>query len=54
MQEVQTRTRELKAQGRTIDEAATTVQTEVAAKHPGWGRANGLAGAARAAYAEAP
>jgi glyoxylase-like metal-dependent hydrolase (beta-lactamase superfamily II) len=54
MQEVQTRTRELKAQGRTIDETATAVQAEVSAKHPQWGRANGLAGAARAAYAEAP
>ena len=54
MQEVQTRTRELKAQGRSIDETAATVQKEVQAKHPDWPRANGLAGAARAAYAEAP
>jgi glyoxylase-like metal-dependent hydrolase (beta-lactamase superfamily II) len=54
MQEVQARTRALKAQGKTIDETATTVQAELSAKHPSWGRANGLAGAARAAYAEAP
>lgn len=54
MQEVQARARELKAQGRTVEETAATVQKEVQAKHPGWPRANGLAGAARAAYAEAP
>jgi glyoxylase-like metal-dependent hydrolase (beta-lactamase superfamily II) len=54
MLDVQTRTRALKAQGRTADEAAAAVQMEIQAKHPGWGRANGLAGAARAAYAEAP
>jgi len=54
MQEVQTRVRALKSQGRSIDETATAVQAEVQAKHPDWARANGLAGAARAAYAEAP
>ena len=54
MQGVQTRARELKAQGQSSDEAATTVQKEFQAKHPEWPRGNGLAAAARAAYAEAP
>jgi glyoxylase-like metal-dependent hydrolase (beta-lactamase superfamily II) len=47
---VQARTRELKAQGRSIDEAAQTVQKEIQAQHPSWRRGNGLANAARAAY----
>ncbi|MEQ1573467.1 MAG: MBL fold metallo-hydrolase [Vicinamibacterales bacterium] len=51
---VQARARELKAQGRSADEVATTVQMEIQAQHPQWPRANGLAAAARAAYAEAP
>jgi len=50
---VQTRVRALKAEGRTADEVATTVQNELQAQHPGWPRANGLAAAARSAYAEA-
>ena len=54
MQGVQARARELKAQGRSADDTATTVQTEFQAKHPEWPRGNGLAAAARAAYAEAP
>ena len=54
MQGVQARVRELKAQGRTLDDTATTVQAEFQAKHPEWPRANGLAAAARSAYAEAP
>ena len=54
MQGVQARVRELKAQGRSADETATTVQTEFQAKHPDWPRANGLVAAARAAYAEVP
>lgn len=52
MQTVQTRTRALKAEGKSADEAATTVQTELQAQHPNWPRANGLANAARSAYAE--
>ena len=52
MTAVQTRARELKAQGRTADDTATTVQRELEAQHPGWPRANGIAAAARAAYAE--
>jgi glyoxylase-like metal-dependent hydrolase (beta-lactamase superfamily II) len=54
MKDVQARVGVLKAQGRSIDETAATVQMELQAKHPGWPRANGLGGAARAAYAEAP
>ena len=52
MTAVQTRARELKAQGRTADDTATTVQKELEAQHPGWPRANGIAAAARSAYAE--
>jgi glyoxylase-like metal-dependent hydrolase (beta-lactamase superfamily II) len=51
---IQARARELKAQGRTIDETATTVQMEMVAKLPTWSRANGVAALARSAYAEAP
>lgn len=54
MQSVQTRTRQLKAQGHSADVAAMTVQAELQAQYPGWPRANGLLAAARAAYAEAP
>jgi glyoxylase-like metal-dependent hydrolase (beta-lactamase superfamily II) len=54
MQGVQTRARALKAEGRTVDETANTVQAEFQAQHPGWPRANGLAAAARSAYSEAP
>ena len=54
MRRVQARTLELKAQGGSADEAATTVQKELQAAHPDWPRGNGLAAAARSAYAEAP
>jgi len=54
MLEIQARVRELKTQGKSADETATTVQTEMQAKHPQWARANGVAAAARSAYAEAP
>jgi len=54
MQGIQARVRELKAQGKPIDEVATTIQMEFTAKYPGFARANGAAGAARAAYGEAP
>lgn len=53
MQAVQARVRALKAGGRSADDAAKTVQAELQAQHPDWPRANGLAAAARAAYAEA-
>jgi glyoxylase-like metal-dependent hydrolase (beta-lactamase superfamily II) len=51
---IQARARELKAQGRTADETATTVQAEMVARHPTWARANGVAALARSAHAEAP
>ncbi len=54
MQAIQARTRELKAMGRSADEVAMTVRMEFQAKNPTWPRANGLAAAARSAYAEAP
>ena len=54
MTEIQTRARDLKAQGRSADEAAAAIQKELQAKHPTWARPNGVAGAARAAYTEAP
>jgi glyoxylase-like metal-dependent hydrolase (beta-lactamase superfamily II) len=54
MQTIQARARELKAQGRSADDTAATVQKEMAATRPTWARANGVGGAARAAYAEAP
>jgi hypothetical protein len=54
MQGVQKRAAELKAQGRSSDDTATTVQKEFQAAHPDWPRGNGLAAAARAAYAETP
>src|SRR5690348_14129975 len=54
MQAIQTRVRVLKAEGRTADQTASTVQQEFQAQHPGWPRGNGLAPAARAAYQESP
>jgi glyoxylase-like metal-dependent hydrolase (beta-lactamase superfamily II) len=54
MQAVQRRAREMKMQGRSADETAAAVQTELLAQHPGWPRGNALPAAARAAYAEAP
>jgi glyoxylase-like metal-dependent hydrolase (beta-lactamase superfamily II) len=47
---VRTRALALKAQGRTVDEVAATVQSELQGKHPEWPRANGLAALARSAY----
>jgi glyoxylase-like metal-dependent hydrolase (beta-lactamase superfamily II) len=53
MREIQERARQLKTEGRTVDETAATVQKEMEAKHPSWARVNGAGGAARAAYREA-
>ena len=52
MQGIQARARELKAQGRSADEAAAMVQKEMQAKYPTWARANGVATVARLAYAD--
>jgi glyoxylase-like metal-dependent hydrolase (beta-lactamase superfamily II) len=54
MQAIQSRVRALKAEGQPVEAVAATVQKEMQAKHPGFARVNGVAGAARAAYAEAP
>ena len=54
MLSIQARARELKAQGQSADETANTVRIELQARHPTWGRVNGVASAARAAYAEGP
>ena len=54
MTNIQTRTRALKAQGKSADEIATTLQAEVTAQHPTWARLTGVAAAARVAYNEAP
>jgi len=54
MQSVRSRALELKAQGRSADDTAATVQKELQAAHPDWPRGNGLVAAARSAYAEAP
>lgn len=53
MQSVQARARALKSQGRSADETATAIQSELVATHPDWPRANGLAAAARSAWNEA-
>jgi glyoxylase-like metal-dependent hydrolase (beta-lactamase superfamily II) len=53
MQGIQSRAAALKAQGKSVDETAQTIQAELTAAHPAWPRANGIAGAARAAYREA-
>jgi glyoxylase-like metal-dependent hydrolase (beta-lactamase superfamily II) len=50
---VQTRAGELKAQGKSADEAAQTVTTEIQAKFPDWATPMRIGAAARAAYAEA-
>jgi glyoxylase-like metal-dependent hydrolase (beta-lactamase superfamily II) len=50
--QIRTRVAELKAEGRTADAAATTVQSEVQAKYPSWTTPNRVAAAARTFYAE--
>jgi glyoxylase-like metal-dependent hydrolase (beta-lactamase superfamily II) len=54
MRTIQSRAVALKKQGRTADEAASAIAAELQAQHPGWPRANGIANAARSAFAEAP
>lgn len=51
METIRSRAVALKAEGKSIDETASTVQSELAAAHAGWPRTNGIAAAARAAYA---
>jgi glyoxylase-like metal-dependent hydrolase (beta-lactamase superfamily II) len=52
--EIQARARALKAEGKPADEVGAAVQKEMQAKHPTWGRVNGVAALARSAYNEAP
>jgi glyoxylase-like metal-dependent hydrolase (beta-lactamase superfamily II) len=54
VQGIQTRAREMKAQGKSADETASTLQMEFQAQQPTWARANGITALARSAYAEAP
>lgn len=54
MQAIQSRARQLKAEGHSAEETAAQIQREFQAKHPTWPRVNGVAAAARAAYNEAP
>jgi hypothetical protein len=47
---VQDKTAALKSQGKSIEEAATAVSSELQSQHPNWPRANGLAALSRSAY----
>ena len=51
---VQARAGELKAQGKSADETAQTITTEIQARFSGWSAPARIGAAARAAYAEAP
>jgi glyoxylase-like metal-dependent hydrolase (beta-lactamase superfamily II) len=52
LQAVQSRTRELRRQGTSIEDAAQIVQTELQARFSGMAQPARIAGAARAAYSE--
>ena len=54
MKAIQSRAIELKRQGRTADEAAATIQTEMQAGYSTWSAAARIAAIAKTAYAEAP
>jgi glyoxylase-like metal-dependent hydrolase (beta-lactamase superfamily II) len=54
MLDIQSKARTMKAQGRSLDEVATTLQSAVQSKYPMWARLNGVAAAARVAFNEAP
>jgi glyoxylase-like metal-dependent hydrolase (beta-lactamase superfamily II) len=51
--QLQTRARELKAQGKTVEDVVPVITAEVQAKYPGWSQPNRLAPAIRTAYMEA-
>jgi len=53
LREVQTRARTLKQEGKSADETAQTIQTELQARYPDMPQPARIAGAARAAYTEA-
>lgn len=50
---VQSRTRELKQEGKSSDDAAQTIQAELQARFDGMAQPARIAGAVKAAYAEA-
>ena len=50
VRQVQEKTLALKGQGKSIEETATAVASEMQAQHPNWPRANGLAALSRSAY----
>lgn len=50
VRQVQEKTLALKGQGKSMEETANAVSTELQAQHPGWPRANGLAALSRSAY----
>lgn len=54
MSGIQAMARGLKAKGMAADAVGAAVAADFQAKHQGWPRANGIAAAARSAYAEAP
>ncbi|HET6957472.1 MAG TPA: MBL fold metallo-hydrolase [Vicinamibacterales bacterium] len=54
MKAIQSRAAELKKAGKTADETAATVQSELTAKYPNWGAPARVSAIAKTAYAEAP
>jgi hypothetical protein len=52
--EMQARTRELKNQRTSADEAAALLSKELKSKYPDWGNADFLGPGIRSLYAEAP
>lgn len=52
LQALQSRVRELKAQGQSVDDAARTLTAEFQGKYPAWTGPNRVGGAVRAFYAE--
>jgi len=54
MKTIQSRAAELKKAGKTADETAATVQSELTAKYPNWAAPARVSAIAKTAYAEAP
>src|SRR4051812_37101074 len=54
MKAIQSRAVELKTQGKTADETAATVQSEMTAKYPDWAAPARVSTIAKSAYVEAP
>lgn len=51
---IQARARQLKAEGRSLEDVGPAVQKEMVAQYPTWARPNGVAALARSAFNEAP